>query len=233
MGLKRRRDVRGQKGYTMSEHEIDILISRVIDGRSTDADWSSLEAAGARDAGVWRDLALAQRDDRVLKAAVIEATAGHLVAELSSEELHAAAVRRSEHTLTHRARLVATWGGWVAAAGIAIAAVGQRQPPRASDGVNELRASVPTSVASAADALNAYLTKGKAEGMVQGQLPDKQLLGVNPSADGNGYDVTYLRQIVEKTHVDSLYQKGYDEFGRVAPVPVRVEGRPVIVQTAY
>ncbi|MFA6045724.1 MAG: hypothetical protein WC718_12140 [Phycisphaerales bacterium] len=219
----------------MSDHEIDILISRVIDGRSTDADWSSLEAAAARDAGVWRDLALAQRDDRVLKAAVIEATAGYEAAELSGEELHAAAVRRSEHTLTHRARLVATWGGWVAAAGIAIAVVGQHQAARPSAGGAEKvgnQASLPVPLASAADAFNAYLKKGQEEGLVQGQLPEKQLLGVNPSPDGKGYEVTYLRQIVERTHVDNFYQKSYDEFGRVAPVPVHVE-QPKILQTAY
>lgn len=213
----------------MSEHEIDILISRVIDGRSTDADWSGLEAAAARDAGVWRDLAMAQRDDRVLKAAVIEATGGYEAAELSGEEIQAAAVRRSEHTLTHRARVVATWGGWVAAAGIAIAVVGQHQPAPQPAGN---QASLPVNLASAADAFNAYLKKGREEGTVQGQLPDKQLLGVNPSPDGKGYEVTYLRQIVEKTHVDSLYKKSYDEFGRVAPVRVHV-GQPAILQTAY
>lgn len=90
----------------MSEQHVDILISRVIDGRSSDAEWAELEAAAGKNPDVWRDLALAQRDDRALRGAVEEATRPHETADLSAEELHAAAVRRSAHTLSDRARLV-------------------------------------------------------------------------------------------------------------------------------
>ncbi|MBI1190229.1 MAG: hypothetical protein GC200_06045 [Tepidisphaera sp.] len=217
----------------MSEQHVDILISRVIDGRSSDAEWAELEAAAGKNPDVWRDLALAQRDDRALRGAVEEATRPHETADLSAEELHAAAVRRSAHTLSDRARLVATWGGWVAAAGIAIAVAGQHQvaSPAGVPGVQS--ASGPLSLGSAADALNAYLAKGKQEGLVQGQLPDKKLLNVTPLPDGKGYEVTYLRQIVEKARIDNLYRPTpvIDEFGRSLSVPVEV--KPQIVPTAY
>lgn len=218
----------------MAEHEVDILISRVIDGRSDGADWAALEAAAGREPGVWRDLALAQRDDRALRAAVGEATSAHEAADISAEELHRAAVRRSAFTLSQRTRMVAMWGGWVAAAGIAIAVVGQRQLPQSPSDSSTQAAGLPLGLGTtASDALDAYLKKGKQEGLVQGQLPDKKLLNVTPLPGGKGYEVTYVRQIVEKAHIDSLYRPEavVDELGRALSVPVEV--KPRIVPTAY
>lgn len=219
----------------MSDHEIDILMTRVIDGRATASDWAGLEAAATRDAGVWRDLALAQRDDRALRGAVSAATQGHQAIDLSGEELHNASVQRSAQTLTQRARVVATWGGWAVAAGIALALLGQHQSSTPSTGSLQTTP-VPASLASAADALNAYLTQGRAEGKVQGEAPDKELLSVEPRPGGDGYDVTFARRIIEKQHVKNFYQPGeyqtgFDEFGRVTRLPVEV--RPQIVRTAY
>ena len=79
------------------------------------------------------------------------------------------------------------------------------------------------------DHLARYLDQGYEEGRVVGELPDKVLIRATPMAlqDGTiGYDVVYVRQILERVQVPDLYTFGatQDELGRsrMQPVPVRV-----------
>ena len=73
---------------------------------------------------------------------------------------------------------------------------------------------------TAADAFQAYLERGQEAGRVVGEMPAKVLLEAQPSAQGSGYEVLYLRQIMERAVVSDLYEFGVDERGR--PVPVRM-----------
>ena len=72
-----------------------------------------------------------------------------------------------------------------------------------------------------AASMSLYLDKGRADGSVIGEQPERQIVGYAPVKDGEGYEVFYLRQILERARVDHLYRYSSDELGRPAPVPVQ------------
>ena len=53
-----------------------------------------------------------------------------------------------------------------------------------------------------------------------GQSPDFIVLESTPLADGGGYEVVYLRQLIERREVRDLYRLGTDELGNTVRVPV-------------
>ncbi|GJQ29047.1 MAG: hypothetical protein HBSAPP03_09310 [Phycisphaerae bacterium] len=197
----------------MSEGELDILITRVIDGRAEGEDWRRLESLAERDAGVWRELAQAQRDDQVLRREVASATAGAGTVELELEG-HEPTFRLTRQ-VGERTRRVAMWGGWAAAALVAVAFVAKKP-----DQPGPMIAGPTGSVSSAADFLSRYLDQGRKEGRVIHEMPDKVLVNTIPAADGKGYDVVFLRVIMERDRVPDLYRFTSDESGQ--PVPIRV-----------
>jgi hypothetical protein len=79
-------------------------------------------------------------------------------------------------------------------------------------------------VGNADDAYQAYMDFGKKDGRVVDEVPDRVLVRSTPVATGQGYEVVYLRQIVEKVIVKDLYQfSGEDERGQ--PTPIRLQGK--------
>ncbi|CAG1006378.1 hypothetical protein PHYC_03319 [Phycisphaerales bacterium] len=197
----------------MSEGELDILITRVVDGRASHEDWRRLEALAGQDAGVWRDLAQAQRDDQILRRAVGMAVGVAASVELPAPVAHEA--HRARFQVGERTRRVAMWGGWAAAALVTLAFV-SKQPP----GGTPQQANTGGPILSAADALSKYIAQGQREGRVINEMPDKVLVNTQPLADGQGYDVVYFRLIMERDRVPDLYRFSSDELGQ--PVPVRV-----------
>jgi hypothetical protein len=138
----------------MAHHDPDILITRIIDSRDTAADWNAFEAFAAADPGMYRELALAQRDHRLL-CAQMRAQSG--VAEyvsapvhmLHRDGAHPRSVRIEEHLVgravgagvagrgttadqdsasSRRLRPLATWSGWAAAAVLTLAVIGRGGP---------------------------------------------------------------------------------------------------------
>ena len=65
------------------------------------------------------------------------------------------------------------------------------------------------------------MARGKEEGRVIGELPDRVLVNSTEAPDGKGYEVVFVRQIMEKTRVDDLYKVSSDEGGNPHPVKVR------------
>jgi hypothetical protein len=218
---------------------LEVVMSRAVDGCTSHADWSALEAAGERDPQVWRRLALAHRDHAQLSLRVQELVARADAIEVSPADdtkrlvLHSAHTQRDllhHHTREPRLGSLRSWGGWAAAAMLTVALVISRtgQPeviaPLTQGGVGtQANASLGGGISSAADALSQYLTKGKTEGRVLGEVPDKVLVESTPLMDGQGYEVVYVRQIVERAHVPDLYRFSHDESGtaRAVPVPAR------------
>lgn len=85
--------------------------------------------------------------------------------------------------------------------------LGQPGPAAAPDAV--------TASLSASDALDLYLERGRDEGRVVEERPDRVLVGSRPAADGTGYEVLYIRQILERAVVPELFvPTGADEEGR-------------------
>jgi hypothetical protein len=190
--------------------KLDILISRVVDGVARPQDWDALEQLGAADPMVWRELAQAQRAEQVFKAAACEA-----VASVDHVELPPVGVGHAEHRLKFRARQVASWGGWAAAAALTLAFLGRGQVP-AGPGA-QTASLVPTF--SADQAYQQYLSQGKKEGRVIGEVPQRVLVDTVKMPDGR-LRVVFIRQIVEQKTLDELRQLSNDEAGERCLVPV-------------
>ncbi len=143
----------------MANNDPDILITRIIDSRDTPADWNALEAFAAADPGIYRDLAMAKRDHRLLSLEVQARTGvadrvSAPVHMLHRDATHPRAVRLDsdisyvagsaghgfsrgtgkvrEGSVTSRSRLVATWSGWAAAAAVTLAVIGRGGGPHVS-----------------------------------------------------------------------------------------------------
>jgi len=200
----------------MNMPEKDILISRVVDGVAGAGDWVELDMLGAADSSLWRELAQAQRDKQLLDSAVGEAISIADVVALPKSEWSELGDRRLR---------VPQWAGWAAAAVLAIAMfVMPRNGTQTSPNGNAAGLFPPAQVEELTPdaALNSYLAKGKDEGRVIRQLPDFVVLESAPAADGRGYDVVYLRQIVERARVESVNSYQVDDAGRKLPLPVKV-----------
>lgn len=194
----------------------DVLISRVVDGVAGPSDWVEIDLISAGDQNVWREIAQAQRDKQLLDFAVARATATADRVDLPEP---------APLVIIRRARMGAVqWAGWAAAAVLAVAMVivpnWNAAPNTNTAGLNNLIPTFDQPPTSPDAALDNYLTRGRETGRVVRQLPDFVVLDSAPAADGNGYDVIYLRQIVERARVDSLSRYKVDESGRKVPLPV-------------
>lgn len=133
---------------------------------------------------------------------------------------------QARNTSGHRLRRLGALSGWLAAAAVAFFAIDGRfahvvQQP----GTNEasLLPQLPrmTRDDSSSGALREYLRKGNQDGTVIGEMPRKILMQAQPAADGLGYDVVYIRQILERGKVNDLYRFSEDEAGRTTPVLIQ------------
>lgn len=199
----------------MSDTDRDILISRVIDDEASAADWAQLKSLAAREPEIWRELFEMQRGHAELSSAVAQ--------QLDVAQYVDAPVRdHLSAQLTHRMRRGMAWAGWAAAAAVAVAWIGVRVGPQEASQVGQVgQASVVN--LTAPQLLDQYLEKGRQSGLVQGEAPAKTLLSAQPAPNGAGYEVIYIRQIVERAIVTNLYQFGSDEAGNPQPVRLQID----------
>lgn len=192
----------------------DLLISRVVDCRASAGDWAELDRMAKSDDSVWRELARAQREHALLAGAVMDEVMK--ADSVAIPEHHAASYK-----LASRIRSAGAWGGWAAAAAVALAWMGGLPAGDTGAGLPSNQASL-APFGSASDALNAYLDLGKKDGRVIQQLPGKVLVDdPRPAADGQGYEVIFIRQIVERERVPDLYRFSRDEAGNLTAIPVQ------------
>lgn len=210
----------------MNELRSEILISRLIDGEASAADWQEFSTLAGGAPELWRELAEAQRQQELLSAAVAEATSradAITLPDLSDEGSH----RHAHEIHVPIAQRLSAWVGWGLAAALAIALwSGIRPNANTSDspGVGH-QANIGGAISDMAssDILEEYLKRGKDEGNVLGELPDKVLVESRPSANGQGYEVLFIRPILERTSVPELYEfSAQDEAGR--PVLAKYTG---------
>ncbi len=194
----------------------DVLISRIVDNEATPADWAVFHALAEHDSDLWRDLAEAQRTQTELGEEVGVAIAASGLVDVP---MHTEIERR----FSNRIRMIGIWGGWAAAACIGVMWMNGANAPQQTPGAGN--------AASLVDPLRTYLDRGQADGRVIQEMPEKVLVGVSPVTDangndiGSGYEVVYLRQILERAVVKDLYRFGQDEGGRYAPVRFDVPAR--------
>jgi hypothetical protein len=198
----------------MSENDRDVLLSKVADGEAGEGDWAAFRTLADADPVLWRDLAELQRDNTELSAAV-----GRVV--MLADSVEAPADTQIVARLGDRLRLVATWGGWAAAAMVAVAWVtGQGQLPRSTPATGN-QAGLATF--SPSEAYQAYLDRGKQAGLVVDEMPDKYVLDTRPlPGDSGRIEVFYVRQILERAVVDGMYRQTQDELGRTLPLKIEI-----------
>lgn len=190
----------------------DILITRVLDGEATPEDWAAFRAMASRDPAVWGELSDAQQDRTELSMAVAEAVA---VADGVDAPMDLVTGER----LTVRVRAAVAWIGWAAAAMLAVGAFAGRE----SGSGGGMQAANLFPISSAEDALDLYKSKGQERGTFVGEMPDRLLVETRSLGEGAGYEVIYVRQLVERTRVGDVYKLSENEAGAITPVPFRPE----------
>lgn len=225
-------------------------LERLLTGEAAGRDWLALRDEVEADAGVWGDLA-AMADDKAalehtLAGVGLSADRVALPQDAHEDEPGMAADDRTGETASRRGRRTAlwgdwrAWGGWAAAAAVVLSwslsspwATHQRPDPGAGPGSGQVAqreapegvqaASGGVMVRNAAEALRAYMDKGREDGWVVEELPEHVLIEAHRRPDGE-VEVLYLRQILERAVVDEAYRLAEDEAGRL--VPVRMERWP-------
>ncbi|MBL0927714.1 MAG: hypothetical protein IBJ11_08690 [Phycisphaerales bacterium] len=217
-------DPRHHEPRPASELE-EVLLGRVVDGEATPADWAELERLAGTDQAVWTRLASAQRAHARLIRAVEDRVA---VAELIDLPRHdvLARIGAGGAGTGGRAR---QWGGWAAAAAVALVWASTSGVFRQSfpgGGMN--RAGVGIGLAPVAaeppmstdDYYSRFMRSGLAEGRILGEMPARLVESRDlPTGDR---EITYVRQIVERRRVTDAPVLGVskDEAGVTRLVPV-------------
>jgi hypothetical protein len=192
----------------MSNERIEQLISRIVDGDVDEVSWRELEVHAAREPALWPHLARAQRDHSLLASAV-----GAVAARAECVD---APMAGGHHRFTAGA-----WAGWALAAIVGLAwVIGLRPTMRPAE-----TASPPVMTAgftSPEDAFRRYLELAQEQEVVLQEIPTRILIDSRPLVDGSGYELLYLRQVIERTVVPELYHlEGRDEAGQPSLVKYR------------
>lgn len=195
----------------------DILIGRVVDGEATSQDWEEIRELAGDDQTVFAEIAELQELRRQTIEHVEEAGDIASRVELPSH-LH------PKVTPAGRMSFVGVWGGWAVAALVAVAwSIGLRpgDPLIVGDAnsgtmTGNLGGAVAT---NASEALQQYLDMGKESGTVIGELPSGIVLEKHPLADGSGYEVLYIRPIIERATVHNVFREVQTESGKSQIVP--------------
>jgi len=209
---------------THDEGRLEIeekLFGRVIDGAASEADWNALERCAEEDADVWRRLCAGLRQEQALRRGALAAMAAADDVEAPIERL-----AEPEPVVARIGAGARSWGGWAVAAALLLALVGMRfaMSPLRTNGVEGVQQAGLT--VSPEEALEHYLTAGAAEGLVVGEGP-KLVVDSRPAADGEMYEVVFLRQVYERRLVREIYQVSEDESGEVQLTPASVYSTPL------
>ncbi len=169
------------------------LLSRLVDGSADAADWSRWSLAAAGQADRWRELAEMQADHGRIQRVMARA----------SETAEHVALPLEPHVSPIVLRLSA-WSGWAMAAMVALAAVIWHFAASNATAPVSTPNAVQASDMSANEAFDHYIERGRDEGVVVNELPTRVLVDVRDSPDG-GYQLLYLRQVLERVQVPDLY----------------------------
>lgn len=196
----------------------DVLIGRIIDGEATGQDWAEFRQIAGDDESVFAEIAELQ-DLRKRTIDIVEQVGD--LADTIELPVH----MHPKASPAHRLRTAGVWGGWAVAAMVALAwSIGLRPgDPIIFGDHNGAQAGIGNGVInSAGEALQKYLDLGKESGSVIGEMPTGIVLDKQPLTDGSGYEVVYVRPIIERVVVRDVYQQIQTETGQVQIVPAKI-----------
>lgn len=197
------------------------LIERILDGSATPAEWDAMYALADADPAIWQEIVELQRDQAAL--ARLSGAAGDRAAmvptpERSTAELarhNAAAPMVDAHAgEASTLRRMPAWAGWAVAAVlfVVLATIMQTAQPitpgAGGSGINTagINPAGIVPVSSAQEALDAYIDLGRQEERVIEELPRRVLIETRPLPAGEGFEVIYIRQLVERAKVPELFK---------------------------
>jgi hypothetical protein len=186
-----------------------MLVSRIADAEARVDDWSAFNAMAERHPWAWRELAQAQRDHTAMCVAVG-------VAIQSADSVFLPVRAGGAANDPSRARF-AMWAGWAVAACMAMAFVGGFRLP-INPGLPQNSAGVDLTKWTPNDYVQGYVNSGEKTGLVLGEVPRRLLIESRPLEQGDGFEVVYVRQFVERARVSDLVKFATDETGRAVPV---------------
>lgn len=189
----------------MNQPREDILISRVIDGDANPGEWDELAALAERDTGTWPHMAARLRDHQAFARAVNVSVEAADEVELPRAHAGPGSLRFAGWR---------GWSGWAVAAAVTLMSVGGLLAlPRAARPLSG--DPVAQTAGTTDDLLRAYLDRGRQEQSVIGEVPERVLIDMRPAESGDGYELLYLRPILERAVVPDLYRyEGRDDLGR-------------------
>ena len=197
----------------------DILMTRIVDQEASAADWAAFSAAAESNPELWRLLAETQRQADLIAGVVTDATE-------VADDVTVPRFDTTPTTLTFRraARRLLTGSGWAVAAALGLAWVlgggpfGETVPPTPVGSAGTV-----TPISTASDHLAKYLELGRQSGAVVGEIPSKILIQSSPVGEGQGFEVIYIRQVLERTVVPEIFEMGDDTTETGAPTLVRFQ----------
>ena len=206
----------------MSNEDNELLVSRVIEPDATAKEWDELTAAAEADPQLWRRTVKTLRDQQALTRAVNASVA---IAEgVSSRQVRQPGRNVEVDRLPLRRPQLFRWSGWAVVALVALAWVSGLSNFRSNGTMNA--GFVPPTL-TAAEHLQNYYTQGRREGRVFDEVPEKILVQIRPSPTGDGDEIIYIRQILERTTLPVLYHyQGEDESGRPTLVRFEANAKP-------
>lgn len=212
------------KDITAALVEREALISRVLDGEASGADWLLFRELAAGDPAIWRELSDARASWESLAEAV-DAAVGPVAEGPRAVVLPQPPPPR---VTVLGPRALRQWGGWAAAALMALAWVGANTVasspaegtpdsliagraddpatngglPRPGDAAKQMTAGVPGAGLLDADAAwRRYLEAGNETGRVVGELPQQRVVSTRPLLGSDDVEVLYVRQVLERVVV--------------------------------
>lgn len=191
----------------------DLLIHRLLEGSDSSADWNEIELLASNDPNLWKELGTALRDQNELQSVVSDSVAKADAIELPFDQTH------QQGTWSKRLQ---KWSGWAAACLLAVILWTESRTHFGTGGGHNLASPVPVRL-SPAEALDQYRESDR---FVR-DLPNR-VVHSQPAADGDGLEVIYVRQIMEKALVREAYDFHPNDRGAVVPVRTSPVWRPTL-----
>lgn len=192
--------------------ETETLIGRVSANDAREQDWRRFESIAQVRPGAWEHMARALREELVVRSALDDVTAPSEAIDLPPMPIRG----------SHRLAALQAWPGWALAAAIALAwCVSFFNPPQRDTQETGLGSSILPTRLSADEAFNDYLTLGAREGRVLQELPMMMVESRFDSRQGR-VEVVYVRQLLERTTVQSAVELTEDALGRPSTIPVEL-----------
>lgn len=217
----------------------DAFFGLVLDGEASDAEWRAFSAGADASPELWKRLAQHARLHAMLGKAMGELDDSIVVTLPSTEQLSAQPTTDSgPNSFAAGVARVVRGGGWIAAAGVALAwavihlAFSSQHNDfshvASGDGngngiaAPQLRTVNGVIVNTADEALDAYRTLARQSGVDVDEAPEQIVIEVLPALDGRSVEVVAVRQLIERRILDGLYRVALDDAGAPALLPLHV-----------